>query len=123
MEELSDIPLILEFKEETRKLPIEVINIKSYTLRVKLKPNVDVSNIDFSAVKEARITAQNPVFLLEELKKQFVGLNFDDDYNMQSNLCSNIDFIFGPPGTGKTTYLANEIIIPKMKHLPTKQQM
>ena len=115
MEELSDIPLILEFKEETRKLPIEVINIKSYTLRVKLKPNVDVSNIDFSAVKEARITAQNPVFLLEELKKQFVGLNFDDDYNMQSNLCSNIDFIFGPPGTGKTTYLANEIIIPKMK--------
>lgn len=115
MEELADIPLILVFEDETKKLPIEVINIKSYTLRVKLKPNVDVSNIDFSAVKEARITAQNPVFLLEELKKQFAGLSFDDDYNMQSNLCSNIDFIFGPPGTGKTTYLANEIIIPKMK--------
>ena len=115
MEELADIPLILEFENETKKLPIEVINIKSYTLRVKLKPNVDVSNIDFSAIKEARITAQNPVFLLEELKKQFLGLNFDDDYNMQSNLCSNIDFIFGPPGTGKTTYLANKIIIPKMK--------
>ena len=115
MEELADIPLILVFEDETKKLPIEVINIKSYTLRVKLKPNVDVSNIDFSAVKEARITAQNPVFLLEELKKQFAGLSFDDNYNMQSNLCSNIDFIFGPPGTGKTTYLANEIIIPKMK--------
>lgn len=115
MEELADIPLILVFEEETKKLPIEVINIKSYTLRVKLKPNVDVSNIDFSAVKEARITAQNPVFLLEELKKQFAGLDFDDDYNMQNQLCSNIDFIFGPPGTGKTTYLANEIIIPKMK--------
>ncbi|MDE7418471.1 MAG: AAA family ATPase [Lachnospiraceae bacterium] len=115
MEEIADIPLILVFEDETKKLPIEVINIKSYTLRVKLKPNVDVSNIDFSAVKEARITAQNPVFLLEELKRQFTGLNFDDDYNMQTNLCNNIDFIFGPPGTGKTTYLVNEIIIPKMK--------
>lgn len=115
MEELADIPLILEFENETKKLPIEVINIKSYTLRVKLKPNVDISNIDFLAIKEARITAQNPVFLLEELKKQFTRLDFDDDYNMQRNLCSNIDFIFGPPGTGKTTYLANEIIIPKMK--------
>ncbi len=68
MEELADIPLLLVFEDETKKLPIEVMNIKSYTLRVKLKPNVDISNIDFSAVKEARITAQNPVFLLEELK-------------------------------------------------------
>ena len=115
MEELADIPLLLIFEDETKKLPIEVMNIKSYTLRVKLKPNVDISNIDFSAVKEARITAQNPVFLLEELKKQFAKLNFDDDYDMQSNLCSNIDFIFGPPGTGKTTYLGSEIIIPRMK--------
>lgn len=115
MEELADIPLILEFEGETKKLPIEVINIKSYTLRVKLKPNADISNIDFSAVKEARITAQNPVFLLEELKKQFGKLGYNDDYDMQRNLCRNIDFVFGPPGTGKTTYLANEIIIPKMK--------
>ena len=115
MEELADIPLLLVFEDETKKLPIEVMNIKSYTLRVKLKPNVDISNIHFLAEKEARITAQNPVFLLEELKKQFAKLNFDDDYDMQSNLCSNIDFIFGPPGTGKTTYLASEIIIPRMK--------
>jgi len=115
MEELADIPLILEFEGETKKLPIEVINIKSYTLRVKLKPNADISNIDFSAVKEARITAQNPVFLLEELKKQFGKLGYEDEYDMQRNLCENIDFVFGPPGTGKTTYLANEIIIPKMK--------
>lgn len=115
MEELADIPLMLVFADETKKLPIEVMNIKSYTLRVKLKPNVDISNIDFSAVREAKITAQNPVFLLEELKKQFAKLNFNDDYDMQSSLCGNIDFIFGPPGTGKTTYLANEIIIPKMR--------
>lgn len=115
MEELADIPLILEFENETKKLPIEVISIRSFTLRVKLKPNADMSGINFNAVKEARITAQNPVFLLEELKNQFSKLELDDEYDMQENLCSNIDFVFGPPGTGKTTYLANEIIIPKMK--------
>ncbi len=115
MEELADIPLILVFENETKKLPIEVISIRSFTLRVKLKPNADMSDIDFNAVKEARITAQKPVFLLEELKNQFAKLELDDDYDMQENLCSNIDFVFGPPGTGKTTYLANEIIIPMMK--------
>lgn len=115
MEELADIPLILEFENETKKLPIEVISIRSFTLRVKLKPNADMSGINFNAVKEARITAQNPVFLLEELKNQFAKLKLDDEYDMQENLCGNIDFVFGPPGTGKTTYLANEIIIPMMK--------
>ncbi len=112
---MADIPLILEFENETKKLPIEVISIRSFTLRVKLKPNADISNINFHEVKEARITAQNPVFLLEELKNQFLKLGFDDGFNMQENLCSNIDFVFGPPGTGKTTYLADEIIIPIMK--------
>lgn len=115
MEDLADIPLILEFENETKKLPIEVISIRSFTLRVKLKPNADICGINFDAVKEARITAQNPVFLLEELKNQFAKLKLDDEYDMQENLCGNIDFVFGPPGTGKTTYLANEIIIPMMK--------
>lgn len=115
MEELADIPLILEFESETKKLPIEVISLRSFTLRVKLKPNADMSNILFNEVKEARITAQNPVFLLDELKNQFSKLELDDDYDMQENLCRNIDFVFGPPGTGKTTYLANEVIISMMK--------
>ena len=115
MEELADIPLTLEYASEKRNLPIEVINIHSYTLRVKIKPNYDMSNLRLHEVTEARIVAQNPVFLLEELKKSLLSLELDDDFDMQKNLCENIDFIFGPPGTGKTTYLANEVIIPMMK--------
>ncbi|WP_044973544.1 AAA domain-containing protein [Ruminococcus sp. HUN007] len=115
MEELADIPLVLVFENETKKLPIEVISVRSYTLRVKLKPNADISGIDFKAVREGRITAQNPGFLLEELKNQFEKFELDDVFNMQENIPENIEFVFGPPGTGKTTYLANEVIIPKMK--------
>lgn len=114
MEELADLPLVLEFEKEPVKLPIENISIRSYTLRVRIKPDVDISYIPFNEVKAARITAQNPVFLLDELKKQLSALPFEDDFDMQKNLCSNIEFIFGPPGTGKTTYLANEVIIPMM---------
>ena len=34
---------------------------------------------------------------------------------MKKNLPTNIQFIFGPPGTGKTTYLAREVLIPMMR--------
>ena len=34
---------------------------------------------------------------------------------MRDNLPENIEFVFGPPGKGKTTYLATDILIPLMK--------
>ena len=115
MEDLADIPLMLYYGDETRNVAIEVANIKSYTLRVKLKANANIDGIDLSKVTEARIDAKSPAFLLEELRKQFAELGFDDEYDMRANLCENIDFIFGPPGTGKTTYLARNVLIDLMR--------
>lgn len=118
MEELVDIPLELTFSDGmTKRLVIEVANVQSYTLRVKVKPNDFLNEADFSLVTQALIVARNPNFLTRELQKQFAKFaeapyNFDDDYDMQQNLCDNIRFIFGPPGTGKTTYLANNTLIP-----------
>lgn len=115
MEDLADIPLVLHFGEQTKTLAIEVANVKSYTLRVKLKSHVDIENLDFSNVTEAWIDAKSPVFLLEELRKEFNKFEYEDDFNMQENLCENIEFVFGPPGTGKTTHLAKNVIIPMMQ--------
>ena len=115
MEDLADIPLVLKIGDEKRTLAIEVANVKSYTLRVKLKSHVDISNLDFSKVTEAKIDAKSPAFLLEALRKEFCALDYEDDFDMQENLCENIEFVFGPPGTGKTTHLARNVLIPLMQ--------
>lgn len=115
MEDLADIPLVLHMGEQTKKVAIEVANIKSYTLRVKLKSNAEIEGINLAEVTEATIEAQSPVFLLDALKKQFSALELPDDYDMQANLCENIEFVFGPPGTGKTTYLAGNVLLPFMR--------
>jgi len=113
MEDLADIPLTLHFHNApSTNVAIEVVSVKSYTLRAKLKTGAEIEGVDLSQVKEARIEAKNPVFLLEELRKSFSQLEYNNDFNMQINLCKNIEFIFGPPGTGKTTYLSTDIILP-----------
>jgi superfamily I DNA and/or RNA helicase len=120
MEDLADIPLELHFINQPMvKVAVEVVNVKSYTLRAKLRTNAQIDGIDLSLVTEARIEAKNPVFLIEELRKAFIRLGedngFEDNFNMQENLCENIEFVFGPPGTGKTTYLARDIILPMIR--------
>lgn len=114
MEDLADIPLALHFADGSHvKVSIEVISVKSYTLQVKLRTNASLDGLDLSQVVEARIDARSPVFLLEELRRAFLRMGerngYADGFNMRDNLCENIEFVFGPPGTGKTTYLAKDI--------------
>lgn len=115
MEELSDISLKLIINGDMKNVTIDAININSYNLRVKLKPNTDLSSIDLTQVQEAHIEAMSPVFLLDELKNSFDKLGFIWEKNLKNDLCSNIEFIFGPPGTGKTTYLVKNYLLPIMK--------
>ena len=110
MEDLENIPLELHTAKTYKKVEIEVAGIRHNTLSVKLKDRSKLGKIDLKEVLEARINVTEPFFLLEELQKQFNALGKPDDYDMQKNLCANIDFVFGPPGTGKTHNLAQKII-------------
>ena len=110
MEDLENIPLELHTAKTYKKVEIEVAGIRHNTLSVKLKDRSGLGKINLDEVLEARINVTEPFFLLEELQKQFNALDKPDDYDMQANLCANIDFVFGPPGTGKTHNLAEKII-------------
>ena len=113
MEDLENIQLVLRTAKDTKTpktVEIEVVAVRNYTLSAKLKDSFELTDINLNDVVEARIDVNDPLFLIEELRNQFNELGFDDDFNLRNNLCANIEFVFGPPGTGKTTNLADKIL-------------
>jgi hypothetical protein len=119
IEDLSEIQVELCFSNyEIIKVITEVISVNSYSVVGKLKVKNDTEGIDLSFVTGARIETKNQLFMLDELQKAFKELandnKYNENFNMQTNLCSNIEFVLGAPGTGKTRFLAQEIILEMM---------
>ena len=116
IEELEDVPLVLTLEnDETVKVVVEAFNIHSYSIRAKLQNANAIKDINLRDVREALIEFKEASFLLQELSERFKELGKSSVYDYQKNLTSNIDFIFGPPGTGKTTHLIRDFIIPEME--------
>ncbi len=112
IEEMGDMTLRIQLEEERRILDVEVVSIRSTTLRAKLKTAAAIEDINFNKVRGGMLVIQNTIFTLEELIKSFKGLPFRATNNLLTRLPQNIQFIFGPPGTGKTTHLAQQEIMP-----------
>ena len=122
MEDLADIPLVIRMKDGSQKtVAIEVSSVQSYSLHVKLKDADGLSGTDLTEVQEISIKATRPVFLLQALKEKLAKLQnengdiLENEYDLKENMPENLEFVFGPPGTGKTTYLANKVLIPLMQ--------
>lgn len=114
IEDLNDFRLDLATESGVKSVTIEAASVRRGTLRVLMKNPSEIKGIDLEKVYESSINVKNPGFLLQSLRDGFESLGLPDEFNMKQNLCENIRFIFGPPGTGKTTTVARDELIPLM---------
>ena len=114
IEMMGDMTLKIQLKEERRTLAVEVVSIKNKALRAKLKSPEEIEGVDLKEATNGVLEIKNTIFTLEALVNAFKELPFEDEDSLQELLPPNIRFVFGPPGTGKTTHIANEEILPLM---------
>lgn len=116
IEELSGVRVDFELRGgRTSRARVESFTAREFSLHAKLENPDELSDVELGDVLEARIEVQNPSFLLQELLNRFRELDLGESFDMRRNLTRDIEFVFGPPGTGKTTHLAEKVLIPRMR--------
>ncbi len=112
IETIERLEVHFEFMDQDdMSVVFEVASVRDFTLRIKAKASdaTKLQKIDWRKCTRATVNANNPTELMGKLITAFEGLDLEDGFNLKENLEDNISFVFGPPGTGKTTYLANKI--------------
>src|SRR5690606_1994015 len=104
----GEISIQLYFDDKKKTIKGEVVSPKKKTLKIKLGTSGLLDSEDLSKVTRAVVEATSPDFILEKLKTAFFKLPYEDSDNLKSPdiIPKDIQFIFGPPGTGKTTFLS-----------------
>lgn len=113
VEEVENLTVKFLFNDrDEMPCSFEVANVRDFSLRLKAKASdaESMSSIDWTKLTQATIDINNPTNLVDNFRRAFNELIFPDGYNLKENLRNNISFVFGPPGTGKTTFVAKHII-------------
>jgi DNA replication protein DnaC len=71
---------------------------------------LELDSVNLKEVLDIKVVFSRMMDLISKLTNAFRELPFDDNYNMYQNLSDNIEFIFGPPGTGKTTEISKTVL-------------
>lgn len=115
IEECSNITVVFYLPNDIHpSISFEVASVQDYVLRLKCK-NEDVDAVDnllavAHQVYRAELKTDTPIKLIERLQAAYTELGYEDDFSMLDNLNPTAKFVFGPPGTGKTTYLVKKWI-------------
>ena len=111
LEEMDDLPITFAFRnglEET--IRFESISVREECLVLIHKSSViDTIRQNLNSIGYAYTEVNTPIVLLSEWQHRINGLDLELNDSVKEHLRGDIEFIFGPPGTGKTTTLAHRI--------------
>lgn len=113
MEEIGDIEVKCAFtNRDSISIRFEVANVRNNSLCLKASVSYQpiLDKIEWSKCTKASITLKNQIDLMGKVRACFNSLGFKPGFNLKQGLRNDLKFIFGPPGTGKTTTLAKRII-------------
>lgn len=113
LEEIDgDIKVDFRFKSgDGVQVSFAMACVQDFSLRLRAKGNDEeaLNKIAWEDLTSADLDINNPRGLVKNLYDAFCLLPFDNSFDFQANLQENVQFIFGPPGTGKTTYITKKI--------------
>lgn len=115
IESFDEIPAEITYMDTNGQTNVRTTNLIASEKHQKLWVMFPELAIQANLEAAVRIISVKLLFtrtidLIEELKGGFRRLQLSEDTNLKDTLSDKIDFIFGPPGTGKTTELASGII-------------
>lgn len=114
LEEMDTLPITFVFKNNTQeKLCFDSVSVKEDCIILKCGNNstksIELLKNNVNNLSYAYLEVNEPIEIITEWQNRIKELNFAFSDSVKANLRSDIEFIFGPPGTGKTTVLANRI--------------